>query len=147
MESHLLPVILDYERHANGLASVMLVAAQALLHGSPEMQRQKLRPLLMAVHPWLTCHAHQVGMGKWAGYARLPVWGGPAHVLASTTAGEAPAPACMCACMHSPTTQWVVHCTTGIVTGCIYWLYDAARSGGGGFSHSYCRLTTLFERG
>ncbi|GIL82026.1 hypothetical protein Vretifemale_10973 [Volvox reticuliferus] len=65
----ILPLLTNYSRHMTGLGSYILIAAQVLLHSPPPVQRRHLRPLLLAICPWLMCHGHNVRT-----YAQLVMW-------------------------------------------------------------------------
>ncbi|GIL43959.1 hypothetical protein Vafri_1516 [Volvox africanus] len=65
----ILPLLTNYSRHMTGLGSYVLIAAQVLLHSPPPVQRRHLRPLLLAICPWLMCHGHNVRT-----YAQLVMW-------------------------------------------------------------------------
>ncbi|GLI70009.1 hypothetical protein VaNZ11_014743 [Volvox africanus] len=65
----ILPFLTNYSRHMTGLGSYILIAAQVLLHSPPPVQRHHLRPLLLAICPWLMCHGHNVRT-----YAQLVMW-------------------------------------------------------------------------
>ncbi|KXZ44095.1 hypothetical protein GPECTOR_74g709 [Gonium pectorale] len=69
LQSQLLPLISSYGRHLSGLGSYILIAAQVLLHSPPSVQAHSLRPLLLALSPWLMCHGHGVRT-----YAQLVMW-------------------------------------------------------------------------
>ncbi|XP_047325070.1 uncharacterized protein LOC124928866 [Impatiens glandulifera] len=60
VKDQLLPIFLDYDMRPQALSSYVFIAANVIMHASPEVQQKHLEELLPPIIPLLTSHHHSL---------------------------------------------------------------------------------------